>query len=276
MQLPGGLIIDGERRRDYSFRAVTGELELELSENALQATSHPARVSAVLLRALQRIAGCEPNAGLIGRLSVGDRQFLMRRLAIHIDDSLSWLSAKCGSCGEPFDIPLRHSELPVKAAGEGYPEKVIESALGRLRVRVPSGSDQELVARVEDDDEALRTLLSRLIRHADSGAEVAPESLDAGLIALIESQVEAMAPEVATELLADCPVCQQQNRVTATPYASMQRPTGELFSEIHRLALHYHWGEAEILALPRSRRHTYLALIDRTRGMRSAERFIEG
>jgi hypothetical protein len=276
VQLPGGLIIDGERRRDYRFRAVTGALELVLSESAAHAVSHPARVTSVLLHALQQIAGCEPTAELVGRLSVGDRQFLMRRLAIHIDDALSWLSASCGSCGEPFDIPLRQSELPVKAAGEGYPERVIESSLGPLRVRVPTGTDQELVARIDDDGEALRTLLGRLIRHAETNEKVAPESLDAELIDRIEAQVESMAPEVATELLASCPACQRQNRVAATPYMSMQRPVGELFAEIHRLAIHYHWSEQEILAIPRSRRHTYLTLIDRARGMQGAEGFIEG
>jgi hypothetical protein len=33
--------------------------------------------------------------------------------------------------------------------------------------------------------------------------------------------------------------------------------------EIHLLALHYHWSEAAILALPASKRQRYLALLAR-------------
>jgi len=36
-----------------------------------------------------------------------------------------------------------------------------------------------------------------------------------------------------------------------------------LYEEIHVMALHYHWSEAQILALPRNRRQRYLALIAR-------------
>jgi len=36
-----------------------------------------------------------------------------------------------------------------------------------------------------------------------------------------------------------------------------------LLEEIHRLAIRYHWSEAEILRLPLPRRTGYLELIDR-------------
>jgi hypothetical protein len=36
---------------------------------------------------------------------------------------------------------------------------------------------------------------------------------------------------------------------------------GGLFEEIHHLAYHYHWGEQEILAMPRSRRRQYLSIL---------------
>lgn len=34
-----------------------------------------------------------------------------------------------------------------------------------------------------------------------------------------------------------------------------------LLTEVHALALHYHWSERDILALPRARRRRYLALL---------------
>ena len=44
-----------------------------------------------------------------------------------------------------------------------------------------------------------------------------------------------------------------------------------LYEEIHVLATHYHWSEPAILALPRSRRQRYLALIARQHAARGAE-----
>jgi hypothetical protein len=34
-----------------------------------------------------------------------------------------------------------------------------------------------------------------------------------------------------------------------------------LYTEVHHLALRYHWSEQQILALPRSKRQRYLALL---------------
>jgi len=36
-----------------------------------------------------------------------------------------------------------------------------------------------------------------------------------------------------------------------------------LYQELHLLALHYHWGEADILRLPTSKRRRYLRLLAR-------------
>ena len=51
------------------------------------------------------------------------------------------------------------------------------------------------------------------------------------------------------------------------PYGALARTPAGLLAEVHRLAWHYHWSEAEILALPRHRRQQYLRLIDAARGM---------
>ena len=34
-----------------------------------------------------------------------------------------------------------------------------------------------------------------------------------------------------------------------------------LYRDVHHLALHYHWSEGEILAMPRSKRLRYLSLL---------------
>ncbi len=275
MDLPGGISIDGKLRRGFHFKPVTGLLELTLSESTLRAYSHPARVTAVLCETLEDLGGESPSSARVRELSVGDRQFLMRRLAVHIDDRLTWLTANCGECEEPFDISFLHSELPVKSASRDYPETVVETSQGSVLVRVPSGSDQEEIAAIQDVDQAARILLERLICQPESQELLGAGELNEADITTIETAAEAMAPEIALNLLAQCPYCATENQIPISPYACMEKPVGDLYREIHTLAAHYHWSEREILALPRHRRHTYLSLIDRSRGMNSTDHFIE-
>ncbi|MCK7500249.1 MAG: hypothetical protein MZW92_65580 [Comamonadaceae bacterium] len=56
-------------------------------------------------------------------------------------------------------------------------------------------------------------------------------------------------------------------KCASTPTAASPAAPPACWPSVHRLAWHYHWSEAEILALPRGRRAHYLALIDAARGM---------
>jgi hypothetical protein len=84
-----------------------------------------------------------------------------------------------------------------------------------------------------------------------------------------------MAPEIATHLQTHCPSCETENHLPISAYATLQRPVGDLYAEIHRLANTYHWSESDILGLPRARRQIYLQLIDQSRGMQNRQSFIE-
>jgi len=75
------------------------------------------------------------------------------------------------------------------------------------------------------------------------------------------------SPAIVTEVQAGCPHCGKDNRVELNPYSALNRSENRLLTEIHQIALHYHWSERDILMLPRARRSAYLRLIDRTRGM---------
>ncbi len=267
MLLPGGIRIDGELKRDFRFRPITGQLELMLGESVQQADSHAVRVTDVLCQALEMLGGAPASAEVVRDLSVGDRQFLMARLAAHISDLPVWLTAPCTACQAPFDIAYRYADLPVKTAGEDYPRARVETRLGTLHVRVPTGADQERIAATGDDTEAIRVLLRCLVDRTQVDAAFDPEDLDAADISVIEERIEAMAPEIATALSAQCPHCNANNTVAINLYACMARPVDELFADIHIIASHYHWSEQAILDMPRRRRQTYLRHIDASRGM---------
>lgn len=261
MQLPGGLCIDGEVRRDYAFRPVTGALELAIAESG-QWSGQPARVTAALTAALAQLGGQVASWDVAHRLSVGDRQFLVRQLGAHLGFDAEWLSAHCRDCDAAFDFQVRHSAFPVKPAAESYPYTQASTSRGEVRLRVPSGADQEAVAGVEDMDAATRRLVSRLLVDGEAGDFSAED------IAAMEAALETAAPEVATVVQGVCPECGAENQVEVDPYRCLDRDARQIFAEIHALASAYHWSEAEIVSLPVARRKTYLRLVDQACGMR--------
>lgn len=275
MELPGGIKIDGVLKRSFRFKPVTGSFEIMLGESGRGAGSLPARITAVLSAALAEIGDTAATVSHVRNLSVGDRQFLMVQLAAQIDDQDVWLTAECTKCRELFDVPLKYAALPVKPAGEEFPETTVETGLGSLRLRVPTGADQEAIAAVADDTAALPILLQRLLSTTDPSRALDVTQLSDNDLAAIEARLEAMAPEIAARLKTYCPGCEAENQLPISPYAALQRPAGDLYTEIHRLANTYHWSERDILDLPRTRRQIYLQLIDQSRGIQNPQAFIE-
>lgn len=275
MEIPGGVLIDGELNRFFAFKPVTGFLELGISERSLPQGCHSARITTLLCETLEHLAGEIASPEQVRELSVADRQYLVCQLAVHIDDQVTWLTAACGGCREPFDISLRYSELPVKPAGSEFPETIVETSLGRLNVRVPTGTDQEAIAAIDNDREAMWALLGRLLSHEDVGRTVDPRQLDDDEITAIETVVEDMSPEIATHLTTNCPHCDIENHVPMSPYTVIEHPLSDVYGDIHILATAYHWSEEDILALPRHRRHAYLRMIDRSRGLNRSDAYAE-
>ncbi|MEA2563883.1 MAG: hypothetical protein QOH06_5387 [Acidobacteriota bacterium] len=249
MLLPGGIVRDGERRRSFGFRPVDGALEAALAE-AAAASSMPKAVTSVLAAALAELGGEPVAEETVRNLPVGDRQFLVRQLSVYLGHDPVWLTATCRACGESFDFEVRQADLPVKEAGESFPY----AEAGGLRLRVPTGADQEAIAGLSDE-RAVRALFERCRIEGDGDRAAA------------EAALEEVSPEVALAALASCPACGASNEVAVDPYLGLPAHSEELFAEVHCLASSYHWSEAEILALPRARRQLYLRLIDRSRGL---------
>lgn len=267
MQLPGGVSINGHLTRDFQFALLTGEFELVLGEQFATDSHHVDKVTDVLHAALKRLGDADVSRSMIEDMSVGDRQFLMRRLASELNDQPVWLTAQCNGCEESFDVSYKHSELPVKLASKNYPIVKVNSSLGDLLVRVPTGRDQREIARSESDQQALEFLLQRIVRTASENKKIDPIKFSDIDRKEIEQSLENAAPEVATELISNCPYCNHENRIPLDPYNCLTHKPDDLFDDLHHIAMHYHWDEKTILNLPRSRRKVYLKLIDSSRGM---------
>ena len=260
MPLPGGILMDGALARDYSFRPVDGRLELAIAESARMGLLPAARVTRTLAMALDRVAGGPADEARVRALSVGDRQFLVRQLAAPLGRDRLWLTRECGACGHRLDIPIVQSQMPVKPAGAGYPARTIRLERGEVRLRAPTGADQERISPLPEAD-ALQAWIDSLVE---------PNlALDPGEMRQMEAWIEELSPEVSLEAQSVCPACGVPVRLEVDPYLCLETGADPLLGEIHMLAMAYHWSEDAILDLPRERRHHYLKLIDKSRGMMS-------
>jgi hypothetical protein len=258
--LPGGILREGELRRGFRFRELDGEMELALAESDEAGEALPRRVSRVLAAALEHVGGERASVEVVEELCVADRQFLMQRLDRLLGNEATWLTTRCARCQEPFDFPLRWSELPVKEAGAGFPRGAVETGQGRVGVRVPNGGDQVAQVSMAREPEGVRALLVRCLLAGD--APVDPARLTREELVRIEEEMERLSPAVVTCVQASCPACGALGEVEVNPYRCLSRASA-VMEEVHILASAYHWSEREILALPLRRRRKYLRLVER-------------
>ncbi len=275
MELPGGLLVDGRLRRDYRFKAVTGELERALAESGLHTDTLPEQVTRILTASLFEVAGKPADEALVRSLSAGDRQFLVLQLEALIDTSPRWITACCAGCDELIQFQIVPGSLPMKAAGEGYPETNLMLSLGEVSIRVPNGADEEFISiRVGDDGSGLHALLARLL--SSQGRSVPVKRLTDDDRETLDQVLDQMSPQAGLTASIECPHCHLGQQVAIDPYAWILRETGALDQHIHTLAFHYHWSERDILQLSRARRESYLQLIDRSLGKYRADDLIHG
>jgi hypothetical protein len=265
-QLPGGLRGPDGLRRGFALRRADGALEMALADAAAEADSTPDAVSRALLAGLAELAGEAPSRGAVDALCVADRQYLMRALDAHLGQGEGWFDATCTRCAAVFDFRLDPGQLPAKPAGQDFPLARLKLGRRPLTLRVPTGADQIRVLRTPPAGRREALLRSLEVIEA-GGSSALPASLAAEQVARCEAVLEAQAPELATSVQAACPECGHGNTVRIDPYGALGHSPAALLGEVHSLAWHYHWSEAEILALPRSRRARYLALIDAARGL---------
>ena len=262
VSLPGGLALRPDCcLRRAELRQLSGREEDWL-------TRHPNAPAAVAVTHLLKgclvdLDGRNPDAELVRQLLVGDRDFLMLALrSLTLGDAFQAV-ALCSSCHEKMDIGFGASEVPMEfATGPSQPEYelTLEGAEGprEIRFRLPTGGDQEAVLGLEMET-ARRTLFDRCVL-SDGGAPLTLEESEQ-----VEAAIERVAPRIDLELDVVCPNCGAAFVLpfdtTAFFLQEMRSEGRALLREFHALAFHYHWSEAEILALDRGRRRAYLSLL---------------
>jgi hypothetical protein len=273
IQLPGGLWHNDELHREVAFKPITGLVEMAIDEACQKALNLPEAATIALAASLLNIGRFAATPSLVDDLSIGDRQFIAQQLAVQLDMGEFWMTSACTNCGEHFDFLIRFSQLPVTEAGNGYPFAQVNTSIGRLWWRVPTGADQKVLAGdVDEDENLIRILVERCLVNDPFGENEDGSTRKLGGLSdddlkMVETALESIAPKVTTEVGVTCIACGKIGKIHIDPYWFLSRNRGEVIEQIHTIALNYHWSETEILALPKKRRRRYLKLIERSMGM---------
>jgi hypothetical protein len=260
--LPGGLVLSEDRRlEDVELRPLTGREEDWLATHA----ALPSAITAtrLLSSCLVRIGDVKPSRQLVRRLLVGDRDYLILQLRrITLGDEFHAV-LRCPACDSKMDVNFDTKDVPVTFRPQGAADHSIQlnsatNSERTVRFRLPCGGDQEAVLGY-NVQQAAEMLLDRCV--LDNGG--IPFSLNER--EAVANAMERLAPQVDLELDLICPECENQFLTpfdtTAFFFSEMKINGRQLLSEIHSLALYYHWSEPEIVSLPRDRRRAYLGLL---------------
>lgn len=168
------------------------------------------------------------------------------------------LTLRCAACGAPFEIELEHAAL-AGLAPAAAPLRLVRDGAGPLTLRLPTGEDLRAWRALPPAarDEAGCAMLARL--SIDGMPRPGDEAAAAALLAQAD-------PLVAFSVACTCPSCGAEAEpeidlegLALQRLAARQRG---LLHEVHALASHYGWTEAEVLAVPPARRARYLELIE--------------
>jgi hypothetical protein len=174
------------------------------------------------------------------------------------------------ACQQSMEVELSVAELiTLQQQAMQNVELEIELQGMRLTLRRPRGSDLlRWQARAFDDDrQAQVALLCSLV--VGEQVQVDEKSIVEGDLRLVDEAMQSFDPLVSFSLEVRCPYCEEQHGypvdLLEVALSQLRKAQARQFEIVHRLAHHYHWGEALILAMPEWRRERYLAMIDRER-----------
>ncbi len=253
ISLPGGWV---------ALRSINGH-----DERTVEAVDLPAALD-LLDRLLIDRPGTLIGHGGAGKLTVAARDRVLAAVYSQIYGSMIASTVRCIACAKPFDVSFALGDLvAAQVATDTRPDTIFQTGDG-WQFRLVTGDDELAVFGLAPDV-ARRALLERCSHM--------PDPPDDATFDHIERHMEHIAPLVNVNLSAVCVECGREQLINfdiqSFLLARLIKDKTRLMSEVHSLAVTYHWGLEEILALKRTERRQYLALIEaeaRRMNMRAA------
>ena len=131
-----------------------------------------------------------------------------------------------------------------------------------MRVRLPTGDDQERAARTALTEGVESSVEELLAACAEGDVREWPAELRDRVI----ERMSELDPQAELMLTLTCPVCDQASFVPFDLIAYLRDElldrVGRLERDVHVLASAYGWSEEQILGMAPGRRRRYLALVE--------------
>jgi hypothetical protein len=275
--LVNGLWRDNRWHGNAAVRPITGADQAILLDG--RSLTLPAERTTILLAAATCAIGeIRPvSRDVVRSLTVGDRERIVLALyAVTFGPHLDVVThCTDPSCGELFELPLKLDDMlqtPEQTAASPEHALVVATEAGSFHVkfRLPNGADQEIVARIGRTDlsNATDRLLTQCIISVIDPSEcsVSPQRVLHMLRGPLEDAIRTLDRGADASTTVSCPSCGHNVPVLFDAFALLTTELARsdaLYLEVDRLARAYHWSEADILALPITRRRHYLTLLDR-------------
>jgi hypothetical protein len=261
--VPRGIpaVAEGQWIRYVHLRQLAGNDERLIAE--LSGLPPHRRILALLERMVHFE---EDDTGvLLRQLSIGDRAALtLHARQLELGDSLD-CTVVCTKCGKNMSVVLSVAKLLDARHLEPSINYGIDVDGFTLQVRPLTALDQDKLIGTSEKGEMEEALARSCIVHSDRPL---PEKLPQQLIDAIGSKLEEVDPLSEITLHLSCAECSHKFGASFDiedfVYREMEMSLGDLESEVHWLAFHYHWSESEILSLPVRRRKRYISLINST------------
>jgi len=246
---------------DVGLNELSGADELAILET-------PARGARLAFEAATRLTvPLSPDAPQWTELPVADLEIALLRIRqVHFGDVIrSGVNCTAAGCAATIEIEFSIDEFIAHHQPRSRLESMRPDDEGWLKFddsvsfRIPTVGDQIAIAGAVAPK---RQLIDRCVR---------PLGLGTRALRKIERALEALSPTLSGALTGRCPQCGAAVDIEFDPQEfvllEIRGQAGFVFDDIHLIALHYHWPEPEILALPRGRRIRYAEMV---RSFRSA------
>lgn len=271
--LPTGLWVDGVCHKTAEVRALTGSDEVFLLETG-RSLLPAERSTALLARCLKELGSVSNDkTKAVRALTVGDRDALLLHVRLMTIGNRIQATVTCPNphCQERMDLGLNVSDLllpPYANCREWYQETInADENKYEVCFRLPTGGDQEAVAKAArtHPQAAAEALLRRCLKSEGNGNGSTTKQMPPEVFATLSARMAELDPQAELILQATCPACAHEFStaldVSTFFFQELRGRIKHVYTEVHKLAFHYHWSENEIMTMTPTRRRVYLELL---------------
>jgi hypothetical protein len=196
-------------------------------------------------------------AGAAPRDSIGTGNAALLALRTRLFGAPWRLRAACPTCHTDCEFTADSAVLADGLAppADAVPPRITNGG-SELALRLPTLSDLASLAATCDSAAATKLLLARCLGEAPPAAQ--------DILHRVEAELERCDPGAVLSFALDCPDCghawQAVIDIAPALWTEVQAAAERTLLEVDALAREYGWSEAEVLALPHTRRAAYLQL----------------